>query len=184
MTAIVESVDAWELLDSRGEPTVHVSVTTDSGRGTFTVPAGASVGTYEAVERRDGGDRFGGKGVQNAVAAARGKLADAVRGLDATDQTAVDAALVRQDGTKDLSRFGANAVLGVSGAVAHAAADSIDEPLYRYLGDGRLRRLPCPMVNALSGRLHAQGGIEVQDFLVVPAGAESYREALEMSWDV
>lgn len=181
----VESVDAWEVLDSRGEPTVRVAVETASGRGVFTVPSGASTGTHEVVERRDGGDRYGGAGVTEAVAAVRDELASVVEGRDATDQEAFDAALVEADGTPNLSRLGGNAVLGVSGAVAHAASDALGVPLYEYLApDAGPGRLPLPMVNVLSGGLHAEGGIKIQDFLVVPAGAESYPEALETAWAV
>jgi enolase len=183
----VEGVDAWEVLDSRGDPTVRVAVEIRSdgnrtGRGVFTVPSGASTGTHEAVERRDGGDRYGGRGVRGAVEAVREELAPVAVGRDAADQRGLDAALVDRDGTDDLSRLGANAVLGVSGAVARAAAAARDVPPYVHLADLAGRdpgRLPLPTVNALSGGLHATGGIEIQDFLLVPVGAESYPEALE-----
>lgn len=176
--------DAWEVLDSRGDPTVRAAVTVDGGRGVFTVPAGASTGTHEAVERRDGGDRYGGTGVREAVAAVREELAPAVAGMDAADQRAVDAALVERDGTETLSNLGGNAVLAVSGAVARAAADARDRPPYEALGDGGPGAIPRPMVNVLSGGLHARGGIEIQDFLAVPAGATTYPEALETAWTV
>jgi len=187
----VSSVDAWEVLDSRGDPTVRVAVEVDgergSGRGVFTVPAGASTGAHEATERRDGGDRYGGRGVREAVAAVHDEFAPVAVGRDATDQQGLDEALEDRDGTDDLSRLGANAVLGVSGAVAHGAAAARGTPLYAHLADLAGRgpgRLPLPMVNCLSGGLHATGGIEIQDFLVVPVGAETYPDALETVHDV
>jgi enolase len=183
MTEII-AVDAWEVLDSRGNPTVRVAVETSDARGVFTVPAGASTGTHEVTERRDGGKRFGGKGVLNAVHAVQEDLAPAVVGREVTDQAGIDAVLVECDGTSDLSRIGANAVLGVSGAVAHAASAVRGEPLYASLADGSPGRIPLPMVNVLSGGLHATGGIEIQDFLIVPVGARTYPEALETVWAV
>jgi enolase len=188
VTAIT-GVEAWEVLDSRGDPTVRVRVEVEDGRGEgiFTVPSGASTGAHEAVERRDGGDRYGGRGVSAAVEAAETDLAAAVEGRDATDQAGVDAALRGVDGTDDLSRLGGNAVLGVSGAVARAAADALDRPLYEHLAWIAGREpgaLPMPTVNMVSGGLHAEGGIEVQDFLAVPVGAGRYGEALETVWAV
>jgi enolase len=181
----IDAVDAWEVLDSRGAPTVRARVEAGTASGTFTVPAGASTGTHEAVERRDGGDRYGGLGVREAVAAVRDELAPAVEGREVTDQAGVDAALVAADGTDDLSRCGGNAVLAVSGAVAHAAADATDRPLYASLApDGGPGRLPTPMVNVLSGGLHADAGPAIQDVLAVPTGAATYPEALETGWDV
>jgi len=180
----VRAVDAWEVLDSRGDPTVRVRVETGSGAGVFTVPSGASTGTHEAVEVRDGGDRYGGRGVRGAVRVVRDDLAPAVVGRAVTRQRSIDEAMVDRDGTPDLSRLGANAVLGVSGAVAHAAADALGEPLYRYLAPGTPGRVPLPMVNVLSGGLHADGGMDVQDVLVVPAGADTYTEAVETAWEV
>ena len=184
MTDIV-GVDAWEVLDSRGDPTVRVRVDTADGSGTFTVPAGASTGAHEAVERRDGGDRYGGRGVRAAVAAVRDELAPVAVGRPVTDQRGVDEALADRDGTADLSRLGANAVLGVSGAVARAAAAATDRPLYDSLapssGPGSI---PLPMINVLSGGLHAAADLPIQDFLIVPAGAETYPEALETAWAV
>jgi len=174
----VESVDAWEVLDSRGDPTVRVAVEAGGERAVFTVPAGASTGSHEATERRDGGDRYGGRGVQEAVRAVREALAPVAVGRDVTDQRGLDAALVERDGTDGLSRLGANAVLGVSGAVARVAAAVEGVPLYRHLADGE-PSVPLPTVNVLSGGRHAAGGTAVQDFLVVPVGAESYPEALE-----
>jgi len=175
----VEAVEAWEVLDSRGDPTVRAAATVGGEWGVFTVPAGASTGRHEAVERRDGGERYGGRGVREAVAAAEGELARAVHGMDATDQRAIDAALREREGTPDLSRLGANAVLAVSGAVARAAAATADRAPYRWLADGPPGRVPLPMVNVLSGGRHAAGGTPIQDYLVVPAGASTYPRALE-----
>jgi len=186
----IDAVDAWEVLDSRGDPTVRVRVEAGRASGTFTVPSGASTGAHEAVEVRDGGDRYRGRGVREAVRAVREELAPAVVGQDATAQREVDAALRECDGTSDLSRLGANAVLGVSGAVVHAASAALGRPLYEVLapgsesGTGTPGRLPMPMVNVLSGGLHAAGGIEVQDVLAVPVGAASYAGAIEAVWRV
>lgn len=175
----IDAVDAWEVLDSRGNPTVRVRVITDRSSGRFTVPAGASTGTHEALERRDAGDRYRGMGVRDAVEAVRTELVPVVKGRDPTDQRGIDAALVEADGTDDLSRFGANAVLVVSGAVAHAAANSLDIPLFEHLAPEDPGRLPLPMVNVLSGGRHAEGGLEVQDFMVIPVGATTYSGAIE-----
>ena len=183
MTEITD-VDAWEVLDSRGDPTVRARVETRDDDGTFAVPAGASTGSHEAVEVRDGGERYGGRGVRDAVHAVREELASAVVGRDATDQARIDAVLVETDGTEDLSNLGANAVLAVSGATAHAAANARDVPLYAHLSPGDPGRIPRPMVNLISGGLHAHGGVEVQDFLVVPTGAEAYSGAIETVWEV
>ena len=181
----ITGVDAWEVLDSRGDPTVRVRVDAGDASGTFTVPAGASTGAHEAVERRDGVDRYGGRGVRDACAAVRDELAPVVVGRDVTDQVGVDEALADRDGTENLSTLGANAVLGVSGAVAGAAAAATDRPLYEVLapaaGPGDL---PMPMINVLSGGLHAAADLPIQDFLAVPVGAETYPEALETVWDV
>jgi enolase len=181
----VTSVDAWEVLDSRGDPTVRVRVEAGDASGTFTVPAGASTGAHEAVERRDGGDRYGGRGVRDACAAVRNDLAPVVEGRPVTDQDGIDAALVDRDGTDDLSTLGANAVLGVSGAVAHAAADATDRPLYEvFAPDSGPGDVPMPMINVLSGGLHAAADLPIQDFLAVPVGAETYPDALETVWEV
>lgn len=184
----IVDVDAWEVLDSRGDPTVRVRIETAGGaRGDFTVPSGASTGEHEAVERRDGGQRYGGKGVREAVDAVRTELAPVVEGRPVTAQGAVDEALVERDGTADLSTLGANAVLGLSGAVLHAAAASRDVQLYEHVGHlANLdeRSVPLPMVNVLSGGHHAAGGIEVQDYLVIPEGADTYPEAIETVHDV
>ncbi len=180
----IESVDAWEVLDSRGNPTVRTRVQTAHGSGTFTVPAGASTGSHEAVELRDGCDRFGGLGVSQAVRAVNDELEAAVVGHDVTEQTAIDDWLVEADGTEDLSELGANAVLSVSGAVARAAAAVRNESVYESLAPDDPGAIPRPMVNVLSGGLHAHGGVAIQDFLVVPMGAETYTEAIETVWDV
>jgi len=181
----ITAVDAWEVLDSRGDPTVRVRVETRDGSGQFTVPAGASTGAHEAVERRDGGDRYGGRGVREACATVRDDLAPVVVGRSVTDQVSVDEALVDRDGTANLSNLGANAVLGVSGAVAHAAAAATGRPLYAVLApDAGPGDLPMPMVNILSGGLHAAADLPIQDFLAVPVGATTYPEALEMAWEV
>jgi enolase len=181
----IEAVDAWEVLDSRGDPTVRVRVDAGDASGEFTVPAGASTGAHEAVERRDGDDRYGGQGVREACAAVRDDLAPVVVGRSVTEQVGIDEALVDRDGTDDLSRLGANAVLGVSGAVARAAAAATDRSLYEVLApDTGPGALPMPMVNVLSGGLHAAADLPIQDFLAVPVGASTYPDALETAWDV
>ena len=182
--ATIEAVDAWEVLDSRGNPTVRARVRTAGGSGTFTVPAGASTGSHEAVELRDGGDRFGGLGVSEAVQSVNDELESVVVGREVTEQAAIDEALVEADGSENLSALGANAVLAVSGAVARAAAAVRGVPLYESLAPDAPGEIPRPMVNILSGGLHAHGGVELQDFLVVPMGAETYGEAIETVWDV
>jgi enolase len=182
----ITAVDAWVVLDSRGNPTVRAAVVTEAGSGRFTVPAGASTGRFEAVERRDGGDRYGGLGVKEAVAAVDDELAAVAVGRDVAAQRDIDAALERTDGTDDLSRLGANAVLAVSGAVLHAASDGADRPLYRYVAEEYdvEPSLPTPMVNVVSGGRHAEGGIEIQDFLVVPHDPATVADALETVWAV
>jgi enolase 1/2/3 len=181
----IERVFAWEALDSRGSPTVGCEVVLAGGaKGAAIVPSGASTGSHEARELRDGGERYGGLGVGDAVANVRGALADAVSGVDAGDQEAVDAALLAADGTAGLGRLGANAVLAVSVACALAAADATGLPLYRLLAAGRTPLLPLPMVNILSGGAHAAFSIDVQDFLAVPVGAGSFAEAIEWAWRV
>ncbi|MFP4545570.1 MAG: phosphopyruvate hydratase [Methanomassiliicoccales archaeon] len=177
---MIEKVEGWEVFDSRGNPTVRVRVTADGAQGVFTVPSGASTGAREALELRDGGDRFLGKGVLRAVSAVNGELAEAVRGMEVTDQEGVDQALVDCDGTPLLSRLGANAVLGVSGATAHAASASLALPLYRYLAHDRPGRIPAPIFQILNAGLHARGGIEVQDYSVIPMRATSLMEAMEV----
>lgn len=177
----IDDVDAWEVLDSRGNPTVRVRVRAGDATGTFSVPSGASTGTHEAVERRDGDDRYGGAGVKGAVESVIGPLAEAVIGMDPRAQADVDATLVEADGTPGFSRFGANAVLGVSGAVAHAGAVVSKSPLYQHLVPDTPGSLPLPMVNLVSGGLHASGGMAVQDVLAIPVGADTFTQALEMT---
>ena len=177
--SMIEQVRGREVLDSRGNPTVEVEVLLESGAaGRAMVPSGASTGTFEAVELRDGGDRYGGKGVLAAVGHANGELADLVVGLDATDQRAIDLAMLDLDGTPNKARLGANAVLGVSLAVARAAAVDADLPLYRYLGGVDAHVLPVPMMNVLNGGVHADNSVDFQEFMIVPVGASSFGEAL------
>lgn len=182
----IREVFAWQALDSRGTPTVAVEVTLVGGaRGRAIVPSGASTGAHEARELRDGGERFGGRAVTHAVTHAAGVLADAVVGLPADDQAGVDQALRDADGDPALANLGANAVLAISVAVIRAAADAVDQPLYRYVArDGEAPLLPMPMVNIISGGAHADRAVDVQDFLVVPVGARSFTEALEICWHV
>jgi hypothetical protein len=177
--SIIEQVVAREILDSRGQPTVEVDVELSSGaRGRAAVPSGASTGAHEALELRDGGDRYGGKGVLTAVANVNGEIADAVTGLPADAQRDVDALLLELDGTDDKSRLGANAMLGVSLAVARAAADDVDTPLFRYLGGVNASVLPVPMMNVLNGGAHADSNVDLQEFMIVPVGAASFSEGL------
>jgi enolase len=175
----IQHLAGREVLDSRGNPTVEVEVELASGAsGRAIVPSGASTGTFEAAERRDGGSRYGGKGVLAAVESVRGEIADALVGLDATDQRAVDGILVELDGTDSKARLGANAVLGVSLAVARAAAADVGLPLYRYVGGANAHVLPVPMMNVLNGGVHADNDVDVQEFMIVPVGAVSFSEAL------
>jgi len=179
----ISVVAGRQVLDSRGNPTVEVEVVLDSGAsGRAMVPSGASTGMFEAVELRDGGDRWAGKGVGTAVANVDGELAAAVRGLDANDQRSVDRALCDADGTDDKGRLGANAVLGVSLAVARAAADDADAPLFRYVGGANAHVLPVPMLNVLNGGEHADNNVDLQEFMLMPVGAASFSEALR--WGV
>jgi enolase len=182
----IESVLGREILDSRGNPTLEVEVTlVDGSFGRAAVPSGASTGSHEALELRDGdAARYGGKGVTRAVEHVNGELAAAVLGLSAFEQAALDQALIDLDGTKDKSRLGANAVLGVSLAVARAAAASLELPLYRYLGGPAARVLPVPMFNILNGGKHAADSTDFQEFMVMPVGASSFAEALRMGAEV
>lgn len=176
----IEHVVGREVLDSRGNPTVEVEVHLESGAsGRAIVPAGASTGAFEAVELRDGGSRYGGRGVRRAVANVNGPLAEAVAGFEALDQRGVDLALIDADATPDKSAMGANAVLGVSLAVAKAGADELDLPLYRYLGGVSAHVLPVPMMNVLNGGVHADNNVDLQEFMVMPVGAASFTEALQ-----
>ncbi len=178
--ALIERVHAWEALDSRGTPTVACAVRlADGSEGEATVPSGASIGRHEAHERRDGGERYGGKGVLDAVAAVRDEIGPALSGRDVLNQEAIDATLRELDGTPNLARLGANGVLAASIACALAAARSAGVPLWRRLDPDGQPLLPLPMVNVVSGGAHAGGLIDVQDFLVVPVGAASFGEALE-----
>jgi len=180
VSSIVD-VSAREILDSRGNPTVEVEVELLSGaRGRAAVPSGASTGAHEAVELRDGGDRYGGKGVQRAVANVAGEIAEAMMGLEALDQREVDLALVELDGTDNKARLGANALLGVSLATAKAAADECELSLYRYVGGANAHVLPVPFMNVLNGGAHADSNVDLQEFMVVPVGAASFSEALRM----
>ncbi len=182
---IIEQVGAREILDSRGNPTVEVEVALIDGTfGRAAVPSGASTGEHEAVELRDGGDRYGGKGVKTAVRAVLDEIAPAVIGLNADDQRLVDQALVDLDGTPDKSRLGANAILGVSLAVSKAAADSAELPLFRYLGGPNAHILPVPMMNIVNGGAHADTGVDVQEFMVAPIGAPNFAEALRWGAEV
>jgi enolase len=178
-THTIESVKALEVLDSRGNPTVEVEVTLESGaRGRALVPAGASTGAFEAAERRDGGERYAGKGVIGAVASVDGEIAAALTGLDAQDQRHLDGVLVDLDGTPNKERLGANAILGASLAVARSAAAELRLPLYRYLGGPNAHLLPTPMMNVLNGGVHADNNLDLQEFMIVPVGAASFSEAL------
>jgi enolase len=177
--SVIEHVVGREVLDSRGNPTVEVEVFLATGaHGRAIVPSGASTGRYEAVELRDGDERYGGKGVRTAVANVNGDIADTVVGLDALDQRGVDSALITLDGTDDKGRLGANAILGTSLAVAKAAADSLELPLYRYVGGPSAHVLPVPMMNVVNGGVHADNNVDLQEFMVMPVGAASFSEAL------
>ena len=181
----IDKVHARQIVDSRGNPTVEVDVLLKSGAaGRAAVPSGASTGEFEAVELRDGGDAWAGKGVARAVANANGELADAVRGLDPADQEGLDRAMVELDGTPNKGRLGANAILGISLAAAKAAAAEAGLPLWRYLGGEAARVLPVPMMNVLNGGAHADNKVDFQEFMVVPAGAPSFSEALRTGTEV
>jgi enolase len=181
----IHAVLAREILDSRGNPTVEVEVQTESGRGRAAVPSGASTGEHEAIELRDGDKkRYFGKGVQRAVDNVNRTLGPSVIGLDALDQSAVDAVLLQADGTPNKSKLGANAILGVSMAVARAAADVVELPLWRYLGGVQARVQPTPLMNILNGGAHADNGLEIQEFMVVPAGLPTFAEALRAGAEV
>ena len=185
MTAIVD-VHARQILDSRGNPTVEVDVTLEDGSmGRAAVPSGASTGAHEAVELRDGDkSRWGGKGVSKAVQGVNGEIAEAVVGLEAEDQAALDAELIALDGTENKGRLGANAILGVSLATAKAAADALGLPLYRYVGGLEANLLPTPMMNILNGGVHADNGIDFQEFMVMPVGAPTFAEALRCGAEI
>ena len=184
MTAIAR-VHARQVLDSRGNPTVEVDVRLESGAlGRAAVPSGASTGVHEALELRDGGSAWGGKGVTRAIANANGEIAEAVRGSDAGDQRALDELLIELDGTPNKGRLGANAILGVSLAAAKAAAADADVSLFRHLGGDEAHILPVPMLNVINGGAHAQNSIDLQEFMLVPAGAETFAEAMRVGAEV
>ncbi|HEY2327833.1 MAG TPA: phosphopyruvate hydratase [Gaiellaceae bacterium] len=181
----ITEVHGRQVLDSRGNPTVEVEVTLDSGaHGRAIVPSGASTGAHEAVELRDGGPAYGGKAVTKAVANVNGEIAAAVKGRDAADQAGLDGALIELDGTPNKGRLGANAVLGVSLAVAKASASEASQPLYRYLGGEGAKTLPVPMMNVINGGVHADNSIDLQEFMLVPAGAASFSEGLQIGVEV
>jgi enolase len=181
----IERIHARQILDSRGNPTVEVEVGLRSGaHGHAAVPSGASTGEFEATELRDGGARWQGKGVAGAVANVDGEIAEALAGMDAADQAAVDRALIELDGTPNKSRLGANAILGVSLAAAHAQAAEERLPLWRYLGGESARVLPVPMMNVLNGGAHADNKVDFQEFMVVPCGAPTFSECLRMGTEV
>ncbi|HZS83752.1 MAG TPA: phosphopyruvate hydratase [Stellaceae bacterium] len=185
MTAIID-ITAREILDSRGNPTVEVDVTLESGAmARAAVPSGASTGAHEAIELRDGDKaRYGGKGVRKAVDAVNGEIFDTLSGLDVEDQVAIDQKLVELDGTPNKGRLGANATLGVSLACAKAAAAELDQPLFRYVGGVFARTLPVPMMNIVNGGAHADNPIDIQEFMVMPVGAESVAEAIRMGSEI
>ena len=185
MTAIIDIIGR-EILDSRGNPTVEVDVTLEDGSfGRAAVPSGASTGVHEAVELRDDDkSRFGGKGVSKAIAAVNGEIFDAIGGMDAEDQAHIDETLTQLDGTDNKGRLGANAILGVSLAVAKAAADANALPLYRYVGGTNARTLPVPMMNIVNGGVHADNPIDIQEFMIMPVGAETLADAVRMGSEV
>ncbi|MCJ7873720.1 phosphopyruvate hydratase [Phaeobacter sp. J2-8] len=185
MSTIID-IFAREILDSRGNPTVEVDVTLEDGTiGRAAVPSGASTGAYEAVEKRDGDKaRYMGKGVLEAVAAVNGEIADAIVGMDATEQVAIDMAMIELDGTENKGRLGANAILGVSLATAKAAADYTAQPLFRYVGGTSARILPVPMMNIINGGEHADNPIDIQEFMIMPVSATNIRDAVRMGSEV
>ena len=177
----VRDVYAREILDSRGNPTIEVEVLVGEDTvGSAAVPSGASTGKHEALELRDGGKRYGGRGVEQAVENVNSRLASVVIGRNVFDQEGIDRALIRADGTADKSALGANAILGVSMAAAHAAAAALKLPLYRYLGGMQAVRMPVPMMNILNGGVHADNSLDIQEFMIVPCGADTFRERLRI----
>jgi enolase len=181
----IERVHARQILDSRGNPTVEVELALRSGAtGRAAVPSGASTGEFEATELRDGGPEYLGKGVTQAVGNVNGEIAEAIKGLDAADQEGLDGKLIDLDGTPNKSRLGANAILGVSLAAAHAAAAEESLPLWRYLGGEGAHVLPVPMMNVLNGGAHADNSVDFQEFMIVPVGASSFREGLRYGAEV
>ncbi|MDW8055011.1 MAG: phosphopyruvate hydratase, partial [Anaerolineae bacterium] len=181
----IDTIRAREILDSRGNPTIEVEVILEDGAfGRAAVPSGASTGSYEALELRDNDARYLGKGVRQAIESIQEHIAPALEGVDATNQREVDELMISLDGTPNKSRLGANAILGVSLAVAHAAADHFGLPLYRYLGGVDAHVLPVPMMNILNGGKHAEGGADFQEFMIVPVGASTFAEALRMGTEI
>ncbi len=185
MTAIIDIIGR-EILDSRGNPTVEVDVVLEDGAfGRAAVPSGASTGAHEAVELRDGeAARYQGKGVTKAVDAVNGEIYDALGGMDAEDQRGIDEALIKLDGTKNKSRLGANAILGVSLATAKAAAETSGLPLYRYIGGAGAHVLPVPMMNIVNGGMHADNPIDIQEFMVMPVAADTCADAIRMGAEI
>ena len=184
MSAIIDIIGR-EILDSRGNPTIEVDIVLEDGTlGRAAVPSGASTGAHEAVELRDGGERYLGKGVRQAIDAVNGEILDALAGCDATEQRMIDEQLCELDGTENKSRIGANAILGVSLAVAKAAAEAVGLPLYRYVGGVSARTLPVPMMNILNGGEHADNAIDIQEFMVMPVGADSLSEAVRIGAEI
>ncbi|WP_276990249.1 phosphopyruvate hydratase, partial [Lentibacter algarum] len=184
--SIIIDIHAREILDSRGNPTVEVDVVLEDGTlGRAAVPSGASTGAYEASEKRDGdASRYMGKGVLEACASVNGEIAEALIGMDATEQELLDAVMIELDGTPNKSRLGANAILGVSLAVAKAAADFCSQPLFRYIGGTSARTLPVPMMNIINGGEHADNPIDIQEFMIMPVSAENIRDAIRMGAEV
>lgn len=184
MSEIID-IFAREILDSRGNPTVEAEVTlADGSTGRAAVPSGASTGAFEAHELRDGGKRYNGKGVLNAVHAVNGEISNEVLGLDATEQRLIDELMIELDGSENKSRLGANAILGVSMAVSKAAAESCSLPLYRYIGGANARILPCPMMNIINGGEHADNPIDIQEFMIMPVNADTFSDALRIGAEV
>ena len=187
MKSYLEILDVYarEILDSRGNPTVEVEVTVDGGvMGRAAVPSGASTGQFEAVELRDGGERYNGAGVQEAVENVNTVIADEIIGMNALDQVAVDKTMIALDGTDNKAKLGANAILGVSMAVAKAAANALDIPLYEYLGGCNAKTMPVPMMNIMNGGKHADNTVDFQEFMIMPVGAPSFKEALRMCAEI
>jgi len=183
--AIIEALGAREILDSRGNPTVEVEIQLEDGtQARAAVPSGASTGAFEAAELRDGGSRYLGKGVEKAIAFVNNEIAPEIIGLDAQDQRIIDAAMIALDGTKNKSRMGANAILGASLAVAKASAESADLSLFRYLGGPNAHLLPVPMMNILNGGAHADTNVDIQEFMIAPIGAPTFRESLRWGAEI
>jgi len=184
-SATIKAIKSREILDSRGNPTVEVEVTLSDGSiGIAAVPSGASTGAHEAVELRDGGDRYGGKGVLKAIAGINNEITPKLIGLDAADQKAIDKLMIDLDGTENKSKLGANAILGVSLAVAKAAANSTNTPLFKYVGGAKANLLPVPMMNILNGGAHADTNVDIQEFMIAPFGATSFKEALRWGTEI